>query len=152
MLSHIGPQPTILFADLAGFTALTEAHGDRQAAYVAAEFFIAVRGLLSFRAAREVKTIGDALMIRGSDAAKAIELGLEIVDDVGRQHGFPAVRVGMNTGQALERDGDWFGKTVNVAGAYRESPPAARCCSPRQPRRRRVTFAASACANADAPH
>jgi class 3 adenylate cyclase/YHS domain-containing protein len=107
--------PTFLFADLAGFTALTEVHGDRQAADVAAEFFAAVRGLLSSRAAREVKTIGDALMIRGSDAAEAIELGLEVVDDVGRQHGFPAVRVGMNSGQALERDGDWFGATVNVA-------------------------------------
>jgi class 3 adenylate cyclase/YHS domain-containing protein len=115
MLSQMGPQPTILFADLAGFTALTEAHGDRQAADIAVEFFIAVRGLLSSRSAREVKTIGDALMIRGGDAAEAIELGLEIVNDVGRQHGFPAVRVGMNTGQALERDGDWFGATVNVA-------------------------------------
>jgi adenylate cyclase len=108
-------QHTFLFADLAGFTALTEAHGDRQAADVAAEFSAAVRRLLSAHAAEEVKTIGDALMIRGRDPAAAIRLGLGIVDDVGRQHGFPAVRVGMNTGQALERDGDWFGATVNIA-------------------------------------
>jgi adenylate cyclase len=40
-------------------------------------------------------------------------LGLR--EPLGKQHGFPAVRVGMNTGQALERDGDWFGTTVNIA-------------------------------------
>jgi adenylate cyclase len=108
-------QHTFLFADLAGFTALTEAHGDRQAADVAAEFSTAVRRLLSSHVAEEVKTIGDAVMIRGDDPAAAIGLGLGIVEDVGRQHGFPAVRVGMNTGQALERDGDWFGSAVNVA-------------------------------------
>jgi class 3 adenylate cyclase/YHS domain-containing protein len=106
---------TFLFADLAGFTALTEVHGDREAADVAAEFSAAARQLLTSHAAREVKTIGDALMINGSDAAAAIELGLGIVNDVGRQHGFPAVRVGMNTGRALERDADWFGTTVNIA-------------------------------------
>ena len=60
-------QHTFLFADLAGFTALTEAHGDRQAADVAAEFSAAVRRLLSSHQAEEVKTIGDALMIRGGD-------------------------------------------------------------------------------------
>jgi class 3 adenylate cyclase len=62
MLSQMGQaQPTILFADLAGYTALSEAHGDRQAADVVAEFSAAVHRLLSSHAAREVKTIGDAL-------------------------------------------------------------------------------------------
>src|SRR5438132_444892 len=106
---------TFLLADLAGFTALTEAHGDRQAADVAAEFSAAVRRLLASHAAEEVKTIGDAVMIRGTDPGAAIRLGLGIVADVGRQHGFPTVRVGMNTGQAIERDGDWFGSAVNIA-------------------------------------
>lgn len=109
-----GPH-TFLFADLAGYTALSEAHGDRQAADVAGEFAAAARELLSSHAAREVKTIGDAVMICGDDAASAIGLGVGIVYDVGAQHGFPAVRVGMHTGEALERDGDWFGTSVNIA-------------------------------------
>jgi Cytochrome C assembly protein len=41
----------------------------------------------------------------------AIRLGLCIVNDVGAQHGFPLVRVGMHTGPAVERVGDWFGAT-----------------------------------------
>src|SRR5512132_1191832 len=57
----------------------------------------------------------DAVMLRSADAAAAIRLGLCIVHDVGAQHGFPLVRVGMHTGPAVEREGDWFGATVNLA-------------------------------------
>jgi adenylate cyclase len=106
---------TFLFADLSGFTALTEAHGDEQAADLVGGFCVAVRQLLAAHQAQEVKTIGDALMLRTGDAVAAIRLGLCIVHDVGAQHGFPLVRVGMHTGSAVERDGDWFGTTVNLA-------------------------------------
>jgi adenylate cyclase len=106
---------TFLFADLSGFTALTEAHGDEQAVDLVDGFCIAVRGLLAEHQAQEVKSIGDALMLRVGDAAAAIRLGLCIVHDVGAQHGFPLVRVGMHTGPAVERSGDWFGATVNLA-------------------------------------
>ena len=106
---------TFVFADLSGFTALTEAHGDEQAADLAGGFCAAVRELLAEYQAREVKAIGDALMLRAGDAAAAIQLGLHIVHDVGAQHGFPLVRVGMHTGPAVERAGDWFGATVNLA-------------------------------------
>ena len=106
---------TFLFADFSGFTALTEAHGDEQAADLVGGFCVAVRRLLAAHQAQEVKTIGDALMLRTGDAAAAIRLGLCIVHDIGAQHGFPLVRVGMHTGPAVEREGDWFGATVNLA-------------------------------------
>lgn len=106
---------TFLFADLAGFTALTEAMGDEEAANLVADFCSAVGDLLPERGAEQVKSIGDALMIRASDAAEAVRLGLAIVNEVGGQHYFPTVRVGMHTGDAVERDGDWFGATVNTA-------------------------------------
>ena len=106
---------TFLFADLAGFTALTEAHGDEQAAELASDFFSCVRDLLDEHAAYEVKTIGDAVMLRGGGASDAITLGLAIVEVVDAQAQFPIVRVGMSTGEAIERNGDWFGSTVNIA-------------------------------------
>jgi adenylate cyclase len=106
---------TFLFADLSGFTALTEAHGDEQAVEFATEFSSAVQGFLADYSAEEVKTIGDATMIRCRDAGQAIRLGLRIVQEVGGRPGFPAVRVGMDTGSAIERNGDWFGGTVNLA-------------------------------------
>jgi adenylate cyclase len=101
---------TFLFADLAGFTALTEAMGDQDAADLAAEFSAAVAGFLAEYRAERIKEIGDALMIRGEDATDAIRLGLRIVHDVGGQHFFPTVRVGVHTGPAVEREGDCPGR------------------------------------------
>ncbi|MEK6252173.1 MAG: adenylate/guanylate cyclase domain-containing protein [Actinomycetota bacterium] len=106
---------TFLFADLAGFTALTEAMGDEDAADLAGHFSDSVRELLPEHRAQAVKEIGDALMVRGEDAGEAIRLGLRIVHEIGGQHFFPTVRVGMDTGTATARGDDWFGATVNLA-------------------------------------
>jgi class 3 adenylate cyclase/YHS domain-containing protein len=106
---------TFVFADLAGFTALTEVHGDELAADLAGEFCAAVRGVLASRDAEELKTIGDATMLRADTAAEAVLVGLAIVSEVRRHKRFPAVRVGMHTGPAVIRDRDWFGAAVNLA-------------------------------------
>jgi class 3 adenylate cyclase/YHS domain-containing protein len=108
-------ESTFLFADLAGFTALTEAHGDERAADMAAEFCDVARVLLSSHHAEEVKTIGDAVMVMCREPAAGVELGVRILEDVEAKEGFPVVRVGMNTGPAIERGGDWFGAAVNIA-------------------------------------
>ena len=60
---------TFLFTDLVGFTALTAAEGDERGADVALEFCERVRPLLTGHGAEEVKTIGDALMLRCDDPA-----------------------------------------------------------------------------------
>ena len=106
---------TFLFADLAGFTALTEAHGDELAADLVSEFCARVRALLPEHEAEEVKAIGDALMLRTGDALAGVRLARRLVDEVGGRHGFPGIRVGVHTGPAVERERDWFGATVNVA-------------------------------------
>ena len=106
---------TFLFADIAGFTALTEAHGDEQAVALVDEFAEAVQRELPAVRGEHVKSVGDALMLRVPDPADAIRLGLTITHDLLRGHEAPAVRVGLNHGSAVERDGDYFGSTINVA-------------------------------------
>jgi adenylate cyclase len=105
---------TFVFADLAGFTALTEAHGDSSASKIAADFVAGVRRILANYDAEEVKTIGDEVMIRVVDPETAVRIGLQIVDQLAF-HRSPPVRVGVHSGPAIHRDGDWFGSTVNVA-------------------------------------
>ena len=106
---------TFLFTDLVGFTALTAARGDDGAADVALEFIRRVRRLLAPHRAQEVKTIGDGLMLRCEDPALAIKLGLRIVRELEDDSNLPPVRVGMHTGPAVCREGDWYGTTVNVS-------------------------------------
>jgi len=105
---------TFVFADIAGFTALTEAHGDEEAATLVADFCDAVKAELPPGAAH-VKTIGDALMLRVPEPAEAILLGIDLTQGVMSGHGAPAVRVGLHHGPAIERDGDYFGAAVNLA-------------------------------------
>jgi adenylate cyclase len=113
MSSKITAQ-TFLFADLAGYTALTEAHGDELAADTAAEFCAAARELVRGAGGEEVKALGDGLMLRMPDAARAVRFGAALVTDtVG--HRSLGVRVGMHTGAAVQRGADWFGSTVNIA-------------------------------------
>jgi adenylate cyclase len=106
---------TFLFADIAGFTALTETHGDEEAAQVVERFSDAVASELPRFGATHVKTIGDALMLRIPDPAQAVLLGLRIALDLLRGHRAPAVRVGLHHGPAIERDRDYFGAAVNLA-------------------------------------
>ena len=105
---------TFVFADLAGFTALTEAHGDERAADVALEFCSEINRLLP-EDAEDLKMLGDACLLRVGDAAEAIALGLSLTGELGGRHGFPDVRVGMHTGTAARRGDDWFGSAVNIA-------------------------------------
>jgi len=106
---------TFLFADLSGFTALTEAHGDFEAAELVGTFYGVVRELLPVHEGEEIKTIGDAMMIRVPEAREAVRLGLEIVDTFHLRPGFPVIHVGMHTGPAVRQGSDWLGGSVNIA-------------------------------------
>jgi adenylate cyclase len=123
MSGQVGTE-TFVFADLAGYTALTEAHGDEHAADAAVEFCEAVRVLLPEHDAEEVKAMGDALLLRASDAARAVGLAERIVRGYGWRHRGLGVRVGMHTGTAVRRGSDWFGSAVNVASRVADAARA----------------------------
>lgn len=106
---------TFLFADLVGFTALTDAEGDDRAADVALALYDRVRELLPEYAAEELKTLGDGVALRCDDPAGGIALGVRIVEVIDSIPAFPPVRVGIHTGPAVKREGEWYGHTVNVS-------------------------------------
>ena len=108
------PDATFVFADIAGFTALTEAHGDEEAVALVEDFTDVVRRELAPIDGQPVKTIGDALMLLIPDPGDAIRLGIAISQQTGA-HGTIPVRVGLHHGPAIERGGDYFGATVNLA-------------------------------------
>src|SRR3954447_21692100 len=80
---------TFLFADIAGFTALTEAHGDEHAVALVDDFAEAVKRELPPINGEHVKTIGDALMVRVPDPGDAVRLGLAITHDLPGGHEAP---------------------------------------------------------------
>jgi class 3 adenylate cyclase len=109
------PAPTFVFADLAGYTALTEERGDEAAARVALEFRRTMCALSREHGAWQVKSMGDGVMIWAPDAGHAVALAAHTVEDVGTRPDLLPVRVGVHTGPAVMRGRDWYGSAVNVA-------------------------------------
>jgi adenylate cyclase len=109
------PAPTFVFADLAGYTALTEERGDEAAAKLAREFRRTMCALSRDHGATQVKSMGDGVMIWAPDPADAIALAARAVDEIGTRADLLPVRVGVHTGPAVMRGCDWYGSAVNVA-------------------------------------
>ncbi len=63
--------------------------------------------------ARVIKTLGDEVMVVGSDAAALTEWAVELRSGIAT--GDPLPRIGIHYGEALYRDGDYFGRDVNQA-------------------------------------
>jgi class 3 adenylate cyclase len=108
------PEAAFLFADIAGFTAFTERHGDVLAAELAWRLRLGVESQLDHDA-HVVKTLGDAVMTRIGDPAAAAAAGLRIVSDALPRGDDPPLRVGIHWGSAVECAGDYFGAAVNLA-------------------------------------
>jgi len=105
---------TFLFADLVGFTSFTARHGDERAADVAISFQRDIEALAAAHGCEVVKSVGDGIMVRGEDGAAAVALARRIVA-LAAQSRLPPLRVGLDTGPAVQRGADWFGSTVNTA-------------------------------------
>ena len=112
MSRHIAA--TFSFIDLAGFTALTEAQGDEDAADVATLFAELTRAALG-PGDRLVKTIGDAVLVTSPDPNAGVDLVERLLSHAGAEPDFPSLRAGLHHGDAVERGGDVFGASVNLA-------------------------------------
>jgi class 3 adenylate cyclase len=109
------PQPTFVFADLVGYTSLTERCGDEAAMRVASEFRRVMSLLSRQHGAWHVKSMGDGAMIWVPDATEAVALVKRTLTEVGTRPDLLPVRVGAHTGSAVMADDDWYGNAVNVA-------------------------------------
>jgi adenylate cyclase len=102
----------VAFADLAGYTRLTEEHGDEAAVGVVERFVEAVEHSLPIDA-RVIKTLGDEVMVVGSDAAGLTRWAVGFQQEVPAEA--PKPRIGVHCGEAIYRDGDYYGRDVNQA-------------------------------------
>lgn len=102
---------TLCFIDLTGFTRYTEEEGDIEALDAVENFIATVEATLP-REATIVKTIGDEVMVVSPDAAALTQWAVDFIAGFSRR---PQPRVGIHCGEAVYRDGDYFGSQVNLA-------------------------------------
>jgi adenylate cyclase len=115
--SHL-PQPhAICFVDLTGYTRLTEERGDRFAADLAAQLGSLVKNIARRRGGSSIRWLGDGGMFHFRDTARAVEAGLDMVEQA-PAIGLPPAHVGIHAGPVIFQDGDVYGRTVNLASRF----------------------------------
>jgi adenylate cyclase len=102
---------TLCFIDLTGFTRYTEEEGDFEALDVVENFVATVEATLP-REATIVKTIGDEVMVVSPEPASLCEWAVDLLARLPER---PQPRVAIHCGEAVYRDGDYFGTHVNLA-------------------------------------
>jgi adenylate cyclase len=111
--------PAMCFLDLTGYTRLTEERGDEAAAELAARLAGLVRRSALEHDGTPVKWLGDGVMFYFREPGAAVVAAVEMVEVVGRQ-GLPPAHVGIHAGPVVVQDGDYFGRTVNLAARMAE--------------------------------
>jgi adenylate cyclase len=101
----------IAFADLAGYTRLTEEIGEEEALGLVERFVEQVSATLPDDA-RVIKTIGDEAMVVGTDPRGLADWAVGFQALASER---PLPRIGLHSGYALYRDGDYYGRAVNLA-------------------------------------
>ncbi len=105
---------TVAFADIVGFTRLGEVVPPEQLEQLANSLAEATRDVVR-PPVRLIKTIGDAVMLVSPEPAALLDTVLNLVAATEADPEFPGLRVGLATGMAVSRAGDWFGSPVNLA-------------------------------------
>jgi adenylate cyclase len=121
--------PAVAFADLTGFTRLTEELGDEAAAAIALRLGDAAAEAIRPHGGRVVKLLGDGVLIRFDDLLSAIRGSLDLLEAL-PPAGLPAGHIGIAAGPLIQRDGDVFGRTVNLAARIADTAPGGRVYVP----------------------
>jgi adenylate cyclase len=112
---HTSVDATFAFVDLAGFTALTETHGDAEAVATVRAFQGRVREALG-PGDELVKTIGDSVMLKFDNPRRAVTALRELIDaELSTAAAVLMPRVGAHHGTAVAVEGDYYGAGVNLA-------------------------------------
>jgi adenylate cyclase len=109
------PVMAVGFADMVGFTLLSQHLSDEDLAAVVRRFEELSHDIVTSSRGRVVKMIGDEVMFVVDSVADAARIGLDLADAYADDDLLSDVRVGLSFGPVLNRDGDYFGPTVNLA-------------------------------------
>jgi class 3 adenylate cyclase len=104
----------MVFADMAGFTSLTEERGDEVAASAATRLAELANDVAQRHDGRLVKLLGDGVMLHFPRPADAVPAALALRDEVAAA-GLPPTHTGIDAGSVIRRESDFFGRTVNIA-------------------------------------
>jgi class 3 adenylate cyclase len=121
--SRLAHPPAVAFVDVSGYTRLTVDRGDDYGARTSVRLAELAEAVVRRRGGRVVKLLGDGVLMLFASPCAAVEAVVELTRTMVKA-GLPAAHAGIHTGPVVERDGDVFGTTVNVASRIANHAPA----------------------------
>lgn len=115
--------PAVAFVDVSGYTRLTQDRGDDFGARTSVRLGELADMVVRRHDGRVVKLLGDGVLLLFDSPCVAVEAVAELTRLMVRA-GLPAAHAGVHAGTVIERDGDVFGTTVNVASRIANHAPA----------------------------
>ena len=122
MAARLEVPPAVAFIDLTGFTRLTEERGDEVAASVAMRLGELTVETVRPHGGRVVKLLGDGVLVRFDDASAGASACLDLLRAMPSAD-MPTGHAGLASGPLIVRDGDVFGRTVNLAARVADATP-----------------------------
>jgi class 3 adenylate cyclase len=122
--SHVLERVAVLFTDIVGSTELLDRVGDDAAHQLRRRHFAQLREAVAPHGGREVKSLGDGLMVVFGSTRDALACGVSMQRAVAAGGDPLELRVGVASGEAVCEDGDYFGRPVIVARRLCDSASA----------------------------
>ena len=119
LLKRLHRPPAVVFLDVTGYTRLTEEQGDQAAADLAARLASLVRRSAQEHGGQPVKWLGDGVMFYFPNPGRGVVAALQMVEGVATD-ALPPAHVGIHAGPVVFQEGDYFGRTVNIAARIAE--------------------------------
>ncbi len=119
LLKRLRRPPAVCFLDVTGYTRLTEERGDQAAADLAASLATLVRRLSQEHGGEPVKWLGDGVMFYFPEPGHGVLAALEMLEGIATR-ALPPAHVGIDAGPVVFQEGDYYGRTVNIAARIAE--------------------------------
>lgn len=123
LLERTVSTPAICFVDMTGYTRLTEERGDEEAARLATSLADLVNEVSRANGGRAIRWLGDGGLLFFEDAGAAFRAALELSERA-QAVGLPPTHIGVQAGPVVFRDGDVYGRTVNIASRIADEAEA----------------------------
>lgn len=104
---------SFLIADLAGYTSLTETHGDLLAVKTVYRYIEIIKNCLNPES-KIIERIGDEVLIMSVNPKDLLHTAINLLDAIENEADFPSIHLGIHFGKILIREGKYFGTTLNL--------------------------------------
>jgi class 3 adenylate cyclase len=106
-------EASFLIADLAGYTSLTETHGDLLAVKIVYRYIEIIKSCLNPES-KLVERIGDEVLIMSVNPRDLLQTAVNLLNAIENEADFPSIHIGLHFGKILIREGKYFGTTLNL--------------------------------------